>query len=539
MRLYLLWIGSMLLSWSLLAQQPTQNYQLHQHTDSDLDYYPCATPSVRNEWMRQYQQNPVARAAAKSSANTIYLPLTFHLVGYNNGTGHPDLNTVLNAFCRVNQDYASTNIQFYIQFPINYIDNSLLNDHDSIYQGGGLMAQYNVPNTTNCYFVTDPAGACGYNVLYGGLTVNKNCLARNTFSHELGHALGLQHTFFGWEGGQSYNGISQRVFNAPAPDYVLYDYTVYKDTFWGPDTIIVDTAEVERVARTGSRANCYTAADGFCDTPPDYLAFGWYCNSNGNGSIRQFDPDGVRFFSNGANMMSYSRCRAVFSTEQGNGMRAFVQANRSSHIGRTPNRDSISSQNITFRSPTNNAVLTGTTGHTFRWNAVPGATHYLLRICRSPCNLNSQLVTEVVLTDTFYTTTANLQPRASFLPYRWRITPFNESYTCAAACPYYNFNTQLATSTTRLPEGPLQCTIAPNPSRTGQPLYLTAQTTTPVVVNLALYSVAGQVVHQQQWNITTGEHQLGLSTKVLPPGVYWLKLAYGNEQSTHKIIIQP
>lgn len=521
----------------MLAQQP--NYPLHQPIDSDLDYAPCATPSIRNEWMRQYQQNPAARAAAKSSSSTLYLPLTFHLVGYNNGTGHPDLHTVLNAFCRVNEDYANTNIQFYIQFPINYIDNSTLNSHDSVYQGGALMAQYNVPNTTNCYFVTDPAGACGYNVMYGGLTVNKNCLNRNTFSHELGHALALQHTFFGWEGGQGYNGTSQRTFNDPAPDFVLYDYTMFKDTFWGPDTIIVDTAEVEKVARTGSQSNCYTAADGFCDTPADYLAFGWTCSSNGISSIRQYDPDSVLFYSDGANMMSYARCRSVFSTEQGNAMRAFAQANRSSHIGRTPTNDTIDTQPITFRNPADNSVLTGTTGHTFSWNAVPGATHYLIRICRSPCSLNSQIVEDVIVTDTFYTTMANLQPRATFLPYRWRVTPFNERYTCTAPSDYYDFNTQIATGTTILPEGTVQCTVAPNPSQAGQPLYLTAQTTMPTSIQLALYSLTGQIVQEQQWELSVGQQQLALSTTDLPAGVYWLRLAYGTDQFTHKIIVQP
>lgn len=522
----------------LSAQHPIKGYQLYQPVGSELDYHPCATPSMKDSWMRQYQQNPAAYDQGKSS-NTLYLPLSLHLVGNDNGTGYPDLNSVLNAFCQVNQDFAPVNIQFYIEFPIHYVNNTLLNDHDSVYQGGALMAQYNVPNTTNCYFVTDPAGACGYNVPYGGLTVSKNCLSGNTFSHELGHAFRMAHTFFGWEGGQGYNGPAQQNFPNPAPDRVLYDYTFFKDVYYDNDTLIVDTSIVEKVARTGPNANCYQSADGFCDTPPDYLAFRWTCTSNNQSSIQQLDPDSVGFFSEGINIMSYSTCRSVFSSEQGNGMRAYALANRSSHIGYTPTSDTVDTQQLTLRTPANGAVLTGTTGHTFSWNAVPGATHYVVQLCRYPCSLGSQTVEEVIVTDTFYTTNATLPPRATFLPYRWRVKPFNESYTCAPPAPYYDFNTQLATSTTILPEGAVSWSIAPNPSTVGQPLHLFVQTTAATDLQVQLYTVTGQLLQQQAWPLSLGSQTLTVPTDRLAAGVYLLQLAYGNEQYTQKIVVQP
>lgn len=522
----------------LVAQQRVQGYQLYQPVGSELDYHPCATPSFNNTWMRTYQQNPAAHVTPES-ANTLYLPLTLHLVGNDNGTGYPDLKNVLNAFCRVNQEYASTNIQFYIEFPIRYVNNSLLNNHDSVYLGGALMPQYNVANTTNCYFVTNPAGACGYNVLYGGLTVSKNCLSANTFSHELGHALGLQHTFFGWEGGQGHNGPSQQTFTIPAPDRVLYDYTMFKDTFWGPDTIIVDTALVEKVARTGTSSNCYQAADGFCDTPADYLAFRWACNSSNESTIQQLDPDSVAFVSNGINIMSYSTCRSIFSNEQGNGMRAFAQANRSSHIGNTPITDTIDPQTINLLSPANNSVLTGTTGHTFRWNRVPGATHYLLHICRTPCSTTRQVIEEVIVTDTFYVSNATYIPRSPFLPYRWQLMAFNQSYTCAPSTSYLSFNTQLATDVTVLPEGALTWAVAPNPSTIGQPIELQVTASLSTDVSIQLYGITGQLLQQQQWAVGIGKHVLSLPTTTLSAGIYLLRLSYGHEHHTYKIVVQP
>ena len=535
---YLLLLFCLLLGTASSAQTPIKGYQLHQPTGSELDYHPCATPSVRSAWMRQYHQNPAAYASAKSS-NTLYLPLTLHFVGNDNGTGYPDLNTVMVAFCRTNQVFASTGIQFYIQFPINYINNSVLNNHDSVYMGGALMFQYNVPNTTNCYIVSNPAGACGYNVLYGGLTVGKSCLNGTTFPHELGHAFGLQHTFFGWEGGQGHNGRPQRTFTTPAPDQVLYDYTMFKDTFWGPDTIIVDTTEVERVARTGPTANCAHAADGFCDTPADYLALGWICNSTGRSATRQLDPDSVTFFSQGTNIMSYSDCRIEFSTEQSNAMRAFAQANRSSHIGHTPITDSIDLQDLTLLSPANNDVLVGTTGHTFRWNAVPGATHYILRICRMPCTSASNVLEEIIVTDTFYTSTASFPPRNPFLPYRWRVFPFNQSFTCAGSSTYANFNTQIATSVDPIAAQALEWTISPNPVAIGQPLQLEVSANQPTDLTVSMHSITGQVLARRHWSVDHGTQQLAFPTDQLPAGVYILHLQHGPEQKTKRIVVQP
>lgn len=536
---YLFLFLCLLVSFSSFSQRPICGHQIHAPVGTEMDYHPCATPSFSTEWMQQYHQNPAAYSTFKNAnSSPTYLPISLHIVGNDDSTGYASLSAVFNAFCRVNQDYKNTGIQFYIEFPIHYIENSAFNNHDSVVIGGSFMLQYNIPNTTNCYIVANPAGACGYNVLYGGLTVSQNCLSANTFSHELGHALGVQHTFLGWEHGQSHNGTTQQSFNSPAPNQVLYDYTVYKDTFWGTDTVIIDTALVEKVARTGPNANCSVAADGFCDTPADYLAFRWNCNASNMSSIQQIDPDSVPFYSEGINIMSYSTCRSIFTTEQGQYMQAFVQANRASHLyNQNPIVDSIAANNLTKLEPAPNATLPSTTGITFRWNKVPGATHYLLKVCTSPCTTPNHTMEEVLLTDTSYTSPLTYNPRLSFLPYRWQVLPFNQSYTCAGSGTSQSFNTQLSTGTRQI-EQINSFAIYPNPIQQGRALQLEIQATENTSCQIRLLSIAGKELQQQQWDLTKGLNQQQWSTEQLAAGVYLIYIESGQRKLIQKFVIE-
>ena len=537
---YLLLFLFFSLSSYIYSQSPEHHlcgHQIEHPTKDEADMAPCASPGIKTKWMTNYHKNPLLHKQKDNLSSTTYLPISLHIVGNDDSTGYAYLSSVLNAFCRVNQEYKSTGIQFFIEFPIHYIQNSAFNSHDSVIIGGGFMLQYNVPNTTNCYIVTNPSGACGYNVLYGGLTVSKNCLSANTFSHELGHALGLQHTFFGWEGGQSYNGNSQQTFTNPSPNHVLYDYTVYKDTMWPADTIIVDTTEVEYVARTGPNSNCHVAADGFCDTPSDYLAFRWNCNSSNQSNVQQIDPDTVSFYSEGINIMSYSTCRTQFSTEQGQYMNAFVQANRQDHLyNQNPIVDSISIANLTMLEPIANTVLNSTTGVTFRWNAVPGATHYSLKVCEFSCGSSNSLVEEVLLTDTFYVSPLNYPPRLSFFPYRWQVMPFNQSYSCAGQSPTQNFNTQNPTLLTTI--NPISNIICyPNPIEKNQNLIIEAYSIKQIFATVNLSTITGKRINNLSWELNKGNNQFEISTEYLSHGIYILNIEAENNRIYKKIII--
>ncbi len=230
----------------------------------------CATPPYKSEWLKRYQQN--SDNFQRGGDTTLYVPVTVHILGTDAGGGYYPVASVLDDFCQLNEDFEPSNIQFFLEGEFNYIDNSSWYNHDNIEDGYEMMTLNNIPNTINCYYVSVAAGSGGYNLPSAdGIALRNGNMGpgSHTWAHEIGHNLSVQHTFLGWEG-DLYS------YSDPTPTEVYYNYTLFKPVF-NPDTIIIDTAEVELVART----NCTTAADGFCDTPPDYLSQGFACNADG------------------------------------------------------------------------------------------------------------------------------------------------------------------------------------------------------------------------------------------------------------------
>jgi len=119
-------------------------------------------------------------------------------------------------------------------------------------------------------------------------------------------------------------------YNEPAPEKVTYDYTYFQDTLI-LDTLIVDTTYVEKI----DGSNCTFAADGFCDTKPDYIASRWNCDENSNGFTEQTDPNGEKFYSDGSLFMSYAldNCSNRFTEDQIAAMRANLIDEKPSYLG--------------------------------------------------------------------------------------------------------------------------------------------------------------------------------------------------------------
>ena len=286
------------------------------------DFFPCGSPTAKSPWLKRYQENP--NEYNKRDNEVLYVPLTIHILGSNTGTGYFPKRSVLNALCTLNEDYVDTELHFYVEGDFNYIDNSQWNNHDSVPQGYEMMAANNIENTINCYFLADPAGNCGYNLPYAGMAMAKSCAGANdhTWAHEMGHQLALPHPFLGWEGGVSYDNSVSYNYSDPAPDTVLFDYTYFQPDmlYLYADTIIIDTTEAEKM----DGSNCSHAADGFCDTAPDYLNYRWDCNNEATSLVTQHDPNNVPFQSDGTLIMSYAldACSYRFSPEQIGAMRA-------------------------------------------------------------------------------------------------------------------------------------------------------------------------------------------------------------------------
>jgi hypothetical protein len=492
-------IYSLIISNPLSAQSPQQ----------DLEFVNCGTPEGKIPWLQEYQRDPSAfQAVLASRANTTtYLPLTFHVVGTDDSLGMAPLSSVLGSFCKLNQDFSATGIQFYIKPPIRFIYNSDFHSHDSVHIGGTNMLNYNIDSTINVYFVAAPGqGNCGYNLPYAGVAMSNNCLSGHTFAHELGHALALPHTFLGWEGGQSWNGAPQQSFTSPAPTEVTINYTDFKDTQY-LDTLIIDTVLVEYVTRAGANANCHIAADGFCDTPADYLAYRWVCNqTTGLSTLPQLDPDSVSFTSDGWYIMSYAQdyCQVGFSQEQINAMLSFVTTEKPELLGNpNPFRDTIDGSSLILLEPAA-AEIIDVDNPSFRWTAVPNATQYLLQIYRQPMG-GGQIVEEVIVSDTFYQSPLTYPTRPDIFPYAWRVMPFNYGYTCEQYSSAQSFNTDAAINVEFTENKLFGWEIFPNPSTLGTNLQISIASDEGLNADFSIYNAQGQRLWSQAQPIDAGK----------------------------------
>lgn len=509
---------------------------------SDLEMVSCGSPTGKITWLKEYQRDPSVfqNVLAQRSSTTTYLPLSFHIVGTDDSLGMVGVDRVLASFCQLNEDFAATGIQFYIKPPIEYIYDGDLFSHDSVHIGGLKMLQYNTDSSINVYFVSDPGqGNCGYNLPYAGVAMNKNCLTGHTFAHELGHALALPHTFLGWEGGQSWNGPAQQSFLSPAPTQVTINYTDFKDTIY-LDTLIIDTILVEYETRTGANANCDVAADGFCDTPADYLAYRWFCNqSNSLSSELQLDPDSVSFVSDGWYIMSYALddCQIGFSQEQINAMLAYVTTEKPELLSnQNPFNDSINASGLSLLAPSPSAVIPEN-NPTFRWTSVPNATHYVIQIYREPIG-GSQVVEEVIVSDTFYQSPINYPSRLAVFPYAWRVLPFNYGYSCTIYTPAQQFNTEATTNLNELGELAFDWEVFPNPTIAGHSLQIAIASSENTQAQISIYNAQGQRLWTENPSIAQGRDQLQVQIPAnWPAGLYFVEMREANGMKAVKKLV--
>lgn len=348
---------------------------------SDLN--PCGTVDHRSDWLKNFQRN--SGLVDTRGGEKLYVPLSVFVVSTDDGTGEISAEALVGSLCTLNEDFEEANIEFYLQGGFKYLSRSEMYSHDNTTDAAFQMFDLNIANTINCYIVGTAAGNCGYNLPYAGVVLDINCTSPDdhTWAHEIGHNLSLPHPFLGWEGGTGYDGSpvgsagSTETFAQPAPETVLYNYTLFKDSLL-LDTLIIDTAFVEKV----DGSNCEFAADGFCDTPPDYLAYRWTCNQAEGTSIgSMLDPNGESFKSDATLIMSYANdeCAARFSPEQIEAMRANLLDEKPEYLNNQIPAALIEDPTVTYNFP----VEGETQAFDYielDWEPVENATHYFVQI---------------------------------------------------------------------------------------------------------------------------------------------------------------
>lgn len=464
---------------------------------------PCGTADGRIPWLQAYQHNPTADVRGN---DTLYVPMTLHIVGTNSGTNYYPVQEVLRAFCELNEDFKPSAIQFFIEGSIRYINNSDYYEHD-FDMGYEMMEENNVPNTLNVYFVEYAAGACGYSFYGTGVALAIDCVGPgdNTWAHETGHQLSLPHPFVGWEG-------YDHDYAQPAPN----------DIFGSP------------VEKTDG-SNCQFAADGFCDTKPDYLNYRWGCDAASFSNVIQKDPNGVEFQSDGTLYMSYSLdvCSYRFSDEQIAAMRANLIQEKPDHLYNQTPVDPV------VMAPLNNIIpMEGDSVPTyknvlFEWDHVENATHYLLEISTFP-DFPFVLLRYNVEGNSFLCTKL-----AKNKNYYWRLKPYNRRHTCPQTTEIHHFKTGdvLLTSDVHNIEGLDEMVLYPNPASTGQPLTIGINATTAFQAKMLITDTNGRAIQTADWQVREGGQQFQLPSEHIQPGIYLLQVFSGEGVASQRFAV--
>lgn len=489
------------------------SFVLAQHAE----LHPCGSPSYKTEWLKKYQLNP--NQYQTKAGVVLYVPMTIHIVRRDNGSTDVTEELVLDAFCTLNNDMAPAEIEFYID-DILYIDNSDYYRHDTVLEGADMMFANNVPNTMNTYFVSDPAGNCGYNLPYAGIAMNNTCSAPedHTWAHEVGHNLSLPHPFLGWEGGVSFDGSVSHDFTQPAPERVLYDYTFFQDTLI-LDTMIIDTAFVEKM----DGSNCSFAADGFCDTPPDYLAFRWQCIANSLSGSEMTDPNGEVFRSDGQFIMSYSldECASTFSAEQMAAMRANLMDEKPELLSNQTAPVIMIAENLNRLYPVEDEIVPFGDVR-LEWEALEGADMYIVEVSRFG---NGALVEFEGSTTNSFIDVPDLEEEQD---YYWRMRPVNFYNSCGSYGEDIKFTTSNLSAVTELEDDAYF--IRPTLLESGQVINISIFN--GVQTSLELLNISGKVVHQSEIG---SNYQL--STDNINSGTYIIRIIQNGTVATKKISI--
>lgn len=467
---------------------------------------------------------------AASRDVTVYVPIKFHIVRRSDGTLGTTFNRVLSLLCQINNYYADQDMIFYINFPINYVDNTNLYNNPGSTGALNTIA-FNWSNSSVNIFLTGSAGSpgvAGYylgafqNYHYEHIIIQNSSIDGITGPHELGHFFSLAHPFFGW-GQAGDTGWNPNVHGNPVGTYAPQ----------GPPWVLNEKMD-------GS--NCNQAADGICDTPPDYFfATSPVDNTNDcnwNGSPLAMDPNGTVVVTDAENniMNYFSNCSSyVFSPNQKTAVRNDFNSSARSYIRRSyvPATASIT-QAPTLVEPINGESTAVFNIVHFNWEASPNAQRYLLEIDIQP--------TFAIIPKRYIVsngTSTNIE--GIFNPnttYHWRVTPLNDGNTCSLpTSTVESFNTGGSSSAKNI-DIVNNWSVFPNPIRQNEFLNIRLEASEAFDANIQLFNLTGQLLKNvNRHHFTNGENNYPFDISGLNAGMYMLAIQSDKGILNKKVVI--
>lgn len=451
----------------------------------------CGTVQTETDltWLRNFQANHIPGEVR--GGGPYYVPLKIHIVGTDDGSGYINVSTVMQNICDLNVQYEPVGFIFYLYEDIDYINNSSYYNHGWD-DGYTMMISNNENDAVDMYYVSDPAGNCGYFSPAGhAVAIANGCgsIGNSTIAHELGHYFSLPHTFYGWE--------------------------------WG-EPPLSDQEQVDG-------GNCNSAADGFCDTPSDYASWRWFCSS----APTFTDPDGVEFSPDGTYFMSYSDdgCQDKFSPDQIDAMNAYLQGPEDELLDHPAiNYTDVDSATLVY--PEEGAEDLFSNYVPLSWNAVEKAQGYVVQVAYTPSF--SGIAYDIFTTDTFFICTNLVHDKK----YYWRVKVVAEANSCEAASAYKYFNTGsevLASVQNTDEETVFQ--VYPNPLTTGNEVKVSVMHEAGKNETILISDVTGKIIAEKVF-VTNGMLQtISIELPQMAEGMYVVTISDGESLQSRKLIV--
>ena len=459
----------------------------------------------------------------KSSQETVYIPVKFHLVADSDGVGRIDYNDVFDELCILNSQFESLGMVFYIKDGFNDFDHTPTYEAPRRAGASARMLQEITKFGTEAVniFVTQNAdtgntdngttlGFYDNNNDYVVIRKNQVGSSGSTLAHELGHLFSLNHPHYGWE-------------DQP------WDLEVHGK--------VVRTQVVNSSQSTGSvrvelvdRSNCEDSGDFICDTPPDYnFGFTWdRACPKFNTVVLDRNSDTIVPMQN--NYMSYFLgCEPyAFTQDQVDVVIADYNSNQRSNL----RSDYVPTVNIieeelVLESPANSATTDFFNGIELRWTEVANADSYYLNFSGAGEDLRYIVnETAVYITD--------LSPN---VVYTWSVTPFNETGGCGEKQSAILRTNDLETSTVD-PAIDGSIVIQPNPAFISDNLNVYVESEEQVQGQYLMTSINGKVVVNKPLLVSQGKNHIKVNTTDYSPGVYLFSILTSKGVTTKKVILQ-
>lgn len=502
-------ISTYLALFLMLITASTMSAQLRGH---------CGMTHEQEQMLPRYSRVQIAQWKAQFAERNaeINIPVTFHLVADVNGDGRIKRRAVLKTMHRMNEEYAPYGIQFYLKNGgFNEINNDAIFDSPGADFNINQIISHKEGSSVDIFICNNADSGSGLGTTLGYYLPGADYVvirkkefqdSSGTITHEVGHYFSLMHPHSGWR--------------------EPYDRAAHGDTV--PFTNTPSGALIELM----DGSNCSFAADGLCDTPPDYL-LGFGTNTC-VGDLGVYDPNGDRLVSNAKLSMGYfNSCpRYVFSPEQivkfkmnySSSIRDFLRSDD------TPNATPITGD-FEFVSPAmSQQLFEEYNAVELSWQGVENAEKYLVEIQK----IGDANSLEYIVEDPAMFVT-DLEPDATYFVL---VKPFNDGYM-----GYPTQSTAIKTgsdvSSTSQLDFVNHISVFPNPVFAGANINISLDIDYSGAALVEIKDISGKVVLSENRTITQGAQTITLSNvQYVASGVYMLTIDTAKGVINKKVIIQ-